>query len=428
MAPAPEDDHPHPPDPGNPGTPGHPGQVGHVDSPGAARRVIVLGSSGSVGRSTLEVIAHLGSSYQVVGLAVNRSAEALVQQARGFGVQHLAVTDQAAAAEVRRQLPGARVHAGSDAAERLVRETDAHLVVSAIVGAAGLPATLAAAEAGRDIALANKETLVAAGELVINRLHEHGGRLVPVDSEHSAVFQCLQAAGAAPSVQRVVLTASGGPFRDWPLDRMAAASVEQALNHPTWEMGAKITVDSATMMNKALEIIEAHWLFGLAPEQIEVLVHPQSVVHSFVEFTDHCVLAQLGPPDMKAPIQYALTFPHRLPGCSRAMNWEQLSQLDFAPPQPQRFPSLQLAYRAIRMGGTAGAVLSAANEQAVAAFLEGHIRFGRIVELAASALETVQTQPARDLETVLAADQAARDFVRREIDLSGRGALAPSAR
>ncbi|MHC4996194.1 MAG: 1-deoxy-D-xylulose-5-phosphate reductoisomerase [Planctomycetota bacterium] len=348
------------------------------------RKLILLGSTGSIGENTLRVVENLGDAFEVVGLAAGSNAERVLKQARMFHVTHLALADSDAGATLSAELPDATTYTGADAARQLVEGTDAEVLVSAIVGAAGLSATIAGIEKGMDVALANKETLVAAGELVIPLVKKHGVNLLPVDSEHSAIFQCLESAHEGDPcrrVKRIVLTASGGPFRETPLEQIQNATVEQALNHPTWNMGPKITIDSATMMNKALEIIEAHWLFGLGVYQIDVIIHPQSIAHSFVEYEDHSVLAQLGAPDMKTPIQYALTYPDRAPGCSEPLDWTTLGRLDFHQPDHERFPALGLAYRVIEAGGTAGAILNAANEQAVAAFLEHRIRFGRIVEL-----------------------------------------------
>lgn len=384
------------------------------------RRLIVLGSTGSIGVNTLAVVDHLNrirpsrQRIEVVGLAASRSARLLIEQARRFGVRHIAVAEAASAWEVQAALPQVKVFTGPDACEQLVREVEASDVAAAVVGAAGLPATVAAAELGRTICLANKEALVAAGALVTPLVRERGGALLPVDSEHSAVLQCL---GDHPrqQVKRIVLTASGGPFRQMSKADMHGATVEQALNHPTWNMGPKITIDSATLMNKALEIVEAHWLFDLPGSRIDVVVHPQSIVHSFVEFTDHSILAQLGPPDMRTPIQYALTYPDRPAGCSEAMDWSKLATLTFEPPDRDRFPAVDLAYRVIETGGTAGAVLNAANEAAVQAFLERRIRFGRIVELVTEALETIEVRPVDSLAAVLDADREARAFVQARL-------------
>jgi 1-deoxy-D-xylulose-5-phosphate reductoisomerase len=378
------------------------------------KRLILLGSTGSIGVNTLRVVENLNGAYQVVALAAGRNAETVAEQAKAFGVQQLAMHDEQAAEQLRQLVPDAKVFGGPQATQQLVEATDADILSASIVGAAGLPATISAIERGMDVALANKETLIAAGELIVPLVRKHNIKLLPVDSEHSAIFQCLQGA-AEKSVKRIVLTASGGPFRTRPIDEIYNATIEDALNHPTWNMGPKITIDSATMMNKALEVIEAHWLFGLNADQIKVIIHPQSIVHSFVEFTDHSVLAQLGPPDMKTPIQYALTHPDRAHGCSESMDWTQLKQLDFETADPDRFPSLALAYRVIEAGGTSGAILNAANEQAVEAFLAGDIRFGQIVELAAAALDTLAIKPVQDLETILVADGQARQFVAEQI-------------
>ncbi len=391
------------------------------------RRLIVLGSTGSIGVNTLKVVEHLNAGgalpIAVVGLAAGRKVETLIEQARQFNVPAVAVAEASLAGQVRAALPGVTVYAGEDAALRLVEATEATDLTAAIVGSAGLPATLAGIRKGMRIGLANKETLVAAGALVKPLCREHNVPLLPVDSEHSAIFQCLRnheqslTSCAAPlyndhaAIKRIVLTASGGPFRTVSREKMNQATVEEALAHPTWKMGAKISIDSATMMNKALEIIEAHWLFDLPGEKIAVIVHPQSVAHSFVEFADHSVLAQLGPPDMKTPIQYALTWPGRANGCSEAMDWSKLTKLEFEQPDMGKFPALGLAYDVIEAGGTAGAVFNAANEAAVAAFLERKIRLGRIVELVTEALSAIAPVPVDSLETVLAADREAREFV-----------------
>ena len=388
----------------------------------AGRGLVVLGSTGSIGVNTLDVVEHLNRSgngsprFRVLGLAAGRNVARLVEQARATGVRAVAVADGAAAAEVGAALPGVRVLSGPDAALELVESCGEELtdVVAAVVGSAGLPAAAAAARRGLRIGLANKETLVCAGEWVSPLVRRHGATVIPVDSEHSAIFQCLHGSQRA-DVRRIVLTASGGPFRRASRQEMENATVEQALKHPTWTMGPKITIDSATMMNKALEIIEAHWLFDLPAERIGVIIHPQSVAHSFVEFEDNSVLAQLGPPDMRTPIQYALTYPHRPVGCSRAMDWASLSRLDFEPPDPERFPAIGLAYEVIRAGGTAGAVFNAANEQAVEAFLDRKVRFGRIVELVREALNATPARPVDSLEAVLRADREARAFVRSRI-------------
>jgi 1-deoxy-D-xylulose-5-phosphate reductoisomerase len=385
------------------------------------RRLIVLGSTGSIGVNTLNVVKHLAAqcdvAIDVVGLAAGRNVTLLIEQAQQFDVSAVAIADESQADAVRAALPGVTVLAGDDAALRLVEQVPATDLMAAVVGSAGLPATLAAIERGMNIALANKETLVAAGELVTAHLRKHNARLIPVDSEHSAIFQCL-AGQADHAVRRIVLTASGGPFRNTDKQTMDRATVEEALNHPTWKMGPKITIDSATMMNKALEIIEAHWLFGLTSKQIDVIIHPQSIAHSFVEFDDNSVLAQLGPPDMQTPIQYALTYPQRPDGCSRALDWSALSTLVFEQPDHDRFASLKLAYDVIDAGGTTGAVFNGANEAAVAAFLDRRIRFGRIVELVGDALSAIDAEPVDSLDTVLEADRAARRHVAQQLEAS----------
>jgi 1-deoxy-D-xylulose-5-phosphate reductoisomerase len=291
-----------------------------------------------------------------------------------------------------------------------VLDTRADFVLAAIVGAAGLPATLAAVERGLDVGLANKESLVVAGSLLVPLARARGSRLIPVDSEHSAVFQAL-AAGRAEDVRRIFLTASGGPFRTWPRDKVAAATVSEALNHPTWSMGPKVTIDSASMMNKALEVIEAYHLFALAPEQIEILIHPESIVHALVEFQDGALLAQLGTPDMRTPIQYAMTWPRRLPGLAERLDWRDLGRLTFEVPDFESFPALRLGYTAARAGGTCGAVLNAANEAAVARFRAGAIAFGQIVELAEQTLRRHRRIDQPTLAELLAADAWARHEV-----------------
>ncbi len=383
------------------------------------RRLILLGSTGSIGTNALAVVEHLHERqlmrFEVVGLAAATRSTVLAEQAKRFGVKHVAVTDDQAAAT----LTGVRhVYAGADAALQLIEAVarPGDLVIGAIVGSAGLPATIAAIEKGCDIALANKETLVAAGGLVMPLVRKRGVHLLPVDSEHSAIFQCLQAGRSSGEVARLVLTASGGPFRTWPADRVEHATVEETLDHPTWSMGPKVTVDSASLMNKALEVIEAHWLFDMPARQISVVVHPQSIVHSFVEFVDGSVVAQLSPPDMKSPIQYALSWPRRLDGCAATIDWQTLGSLDFEPVDHDRYPALGLAWRIIETGGTSGAIFNAANEVAVAAFLDRRICFGMITRLVERTMNAVETVPVTDLADIHRADQAARAEVARLLD------------
>ena len=302
----------------------------------------MLGSTGSIGVNTLSVVDHLsrnGVDIEIVGLAARSSTKRLIEQAKRFNVKRLAVADPASAAELRDALPDVEVFSGNDSAVHLVKQVDCTDVAAAIVGIAGLPATLAAVELGRRIHLSNKETLVAAGDLITRKAAESGAALLPVDSEHSAIFQCLAGVHEQPqskAIRRIILTASGGAFRDRPLEDIPTASPEDALKHPTWDMGPKVTIDSATMMNKGLEIIEACWLFGVPSEKVQPMIHPQSLVHSFVELTDGSVLAQMGPPDMRSPIQTALTWPDRVAGCGDKVDWPRLNDLNFYPPCPKR--------------------------------------------------------------------------------------------
>jgi len=345
-------------------------------SHGGRLNIAILGSTGSVGTSTLDVVA--GSRGRLVPhlLAAHRNTKLLLEQARTFRPRHVIVLDPAAAGDIdSRDLPaGTRLAVGPEALDDLVQDPEIDRVVAAIAGAAGLRSTWAAVSAGKTVALANKETLVMAGPLVMRLAAQTGARILPVDSEHSAIHQALRA-GTPTEVERIVLTASGGPFRTWPAASLAAATPAEALRHPTWSMGRKITIDSATMMNKALELIEARWLFGLPAERLAVLVHPQSIVHSLVEFVDGSVIAQLSPPDMKLPIQYAILFPERVPGVARRLDFAQSVALEFEPPDPARFPAVRLGHEAATRGGTSGAVLNAANEEAVRGFLAGDLAF-----------------------------------------------------
>jgi 1-deoxy-D-xylulose-5-phosphate reductoisomerase len=378
--------------------------------------VAVLGSTGSIGRSTLDVIGASEGRLQATVLSAHCRTDVLKQQARETHPRWLVVTDpQAAAQECWTELPnGTELLTGHDQLARIVASKEVDVVVAAIVGSAGLQSTWAALEAGKTVALANKETLVMAGPLVMDLARRSGASIVPVDSEHSAVFQALQA-GHRDEVRRIVLTASGGPFRDYTAQQLQHVSVDDALAHPTWAMGPKITVDSATMMNKALEIIEARWLFDLEVDQISVIVHPQSVVHSMVEYVDGSVVAQLSPPDMKLPIQYALHWPRRQPGVAARMDWSQSWQLQFEPPDFDRFPALLLGLEAARTGGTSGAVLNAANESAVAAFLRGKIPFVEIVPACRRVLEAHDFQSSPSLERLIELDCWARQEVDRWI-------------
>ncbi len=382
------------------------------------QRLIVLGSTGSIGVSTLEVVSHFAAMkrdpnaplFEIVGLAAGKNAAGLAQQAREFGVKNLAILDAHAAS----QLAGFdKVHSGPDAALKLVQDIarPGDIVVAAMVGFAGLAPTLAAIEIGCTIALANKETLVAAGALMTAAVKRAGVMLLPVDSEHSGLAQCLRA-GEQKEITRVVLTASGGPFRTWTREHTFNATVEQALNHPTWKMGPKVTIDSATLMNKALEVIEAHWLFDLGADRIDAIVHPQSIVHAMIEYADGSVIAQLSPPDMKLPIQAALCWPNRFPGVAKKLDWNTLKTLDFQQIDHDRFPAIELAKHVIEHGGSAGATLNAANEIAVEAFMNHQIRFGEIAGIVKDTLHALPTHAITTLSDVEAADNNARRHAR----------------
>ena len=375
------------------------------------KRIIVLGSTGSIGQAALEVVAGLAGEIEVVGLAAGNNWRILARQAREFHVPRVAISDESSYDELRRDCgSGTELLAGPEGVAELVHKSDADFVLAAIVGAAGLPATLAAVERGMDVGLANKESLVVAGSLIMPLAAKRGIKLIPVDSEHSAVFQAMQS-GRPEEVERIYLTASGGPFRTWSRERIAGATLAEALEHPTWSMGPKITIDSASMMNKALEVIEATWLFGKTADQIEVLVHPESVVHAMVEYCDGSVIAQLGSPDMKTPIQYAITYPRRVSGLARPLSWGEVGSLNFEPPDFCRFPALRLGYEAARRGGSSGAVLNAANEAAVERFRNGEIRFGRIAELAEEVCGRHDVIEDPSLDALLECDAWARQEV-----------------
>jgi len=374
--------------------------------------VAVLGSTGSIGRSTLDVIAAADGRLKAHVLAAHSNVASLLEQAARFRPRWVAITDPTAAATVGAGAlpPGTSLAVGPDALDDLVADPSVDRVVSAIVGAAGLRSTWAAIEAGKTVALANKETLVMAGPLVIRRAGETGARIIPVDSEHSAIHQAL-ACGRPAEVRRIVLTASGGPFRMRPRESLADVTPAEALRHPTWSMGPKITIDSATMMNKALELVEARWLFGLPASKLAVVVHPQSIVHSLVEFVDGAVIAQLSPPDMRLPIQYALLHPDRVAGPARRLDFATAMRLDFEPPDLERFPAVRLGQEAAARGGTAGAVLNAANEEAVRGFLDGALRFTDIAEVCSRALAEHPYQEHPTLDDIRRLDAWARQEV-----------------
>jgi 1-deoxy-D-xylulose-5-phosphate reductoisomerase len=389
--------------------------MSHRSAHARARRVVLLGSTGSIGRSALDVVRSLhraGEALEIVGLSAHWNVPLLAAQVREFRPAAVAVTApdvepdavRAAAADWRGD-----VQVGLGGLDALAAGYDADLVLVAVEGVAGLRPTLAALAAGADVALATKEVLVAGGGLVTEAAARSGRRLLPVDSEHSAIFQCL-AGRAQDEVARIWLTASGGPFRHLSPGEMAAVTPEAAMRHPTWQMGRKVTVDSATLMNKGLEVIEAHWLFGVAPERIEVVVHPQSLVHSCVELVDGSVLAQIGPRDMRLPIQYALTYPRRLSAALTApLDLRTLGALEFEPPDPARFPCLAYAREALVRGGTTPAALNAADEVAVHLFLEKRITFPEIASLVRRVLDTHRSRPAASLDAILDADREARE-------------------
>ncbi|MBV8078039.1 MAG: 1-deoxy-D-xylulose-5-phosphate reductoisomerase [Planctomycetaceae bacterium] len=377
--------------------------------------VVILGSTGSIGQSALSVIAHDGGArLRARGLSAHSNREVLVEQARTFRPRFITLTDPEAAASVDGQLRGIGVEmlSGTDGLVRMVQDPETDRVLNAIVGAAGLRGTWAALEAGKVVALANKETLVVAGPLVMDLARRRGGTLLPVDSEHSAIFQALRS-GTAREVRRVVLTSSGGPFRGRSRRELQDVSPAEALRHPTWRMGPKISIDSATLMNKALEVVEARWLFGLEPDQIEVVVHPESVVHSMVEFVDGSILAQLSPPDMRLPIQYALTYPDRVAGACLRLDLSRAFGLTFEPPDRETFPCLDLGFEVMRRGGTAGAALNAANEAAVARFLDGAIGFLDIPRACRAALDHHPYDSRPTLEDLWKVDAWARQEVGR---------------
>lgn len=370
----------------------------------------ILGSTGSIGVNTLDVVASNPEQFSVVALAAYGNVDMIEQQARTFRPQLVVLYDAEKAEALERRLADMdiEVDAGLEGLCRAATYTGVDLAVSAVVGAIGLRPTLCAVEAGLDVALANKETLVMAGDLVMRQDVDGWGKVIPVDSEHNAIFQALH--GHRPAdLRRILLTASGGPFREWTQEAMAQASIEDALKHPNWKMGPKITIDSATMMNKGLEVIEAYQLFGASIDQIQVVVHPQSIIHSMVEFHDGSVLAQLGIPDMRVPISYALAFPDRLPNALPSLDLFEVQTLNFYPPDLDRFPCLRLAFEAARLGGTMPAVLNAANEVAVQAFLDGHMGFLDIPAVIEWTMTQHSVVPLTDITTAMEADRWARE-------------------
>jgi len=375
--------------------------------------LVLLGATGSIGANTLDVVARHPDRYRIETLTANGSAERLLQLARQHRARRAVLSGAAEDSALRRRFRdvGCELLFGARALEQAAAAPECDVVMAAIVGAAGLPATLAAARAGKRLLLANKEALVMSGPLFMRAVREAGAVLLPIDSEHNAVFQCLPHDGERATlrgVRRIVLTASGGPFRATPLERLAQVTPQEACAHPNWVMGRKISVDSATMMNKGLEVIEAHWLFGLEPERIEVVIHAQSIVHSLVEYVDGSMIAQLSNPDMRVPIAHALGFPERIDSGGRALDLGAIGNLSFERPDDGRFPCLGLAYGALRAGGTAPAVLNAANEVAVEAFLGGRLRYTAIAQVIGDTLDRVACAPAEELGAILEADARAR--------------------
>ena len=375
-------------------------------------RLSLLGSTGSIGRNTLQVVREMDSRVHVVALAAGRNVDELVRQALEFRPQLLSVADRDSLARLRAGLGATSGYAprcvcGPDGILAAATEAEYDVLVSAAVGVAGLEATYEAARSGRRIALANKEVLVAAGDLVTAAARESGGELLPVDSEHNAVHQCLRAGGAA-EVGRIILTASGGPFRTASQEELAHVTPERALRHPTWKMGSRITIDSATMMNKGFEVIEACHLFNLPAHKVDIVVHPQSVVHAMVEFRDGSLIAQLSPPDMKLPIRYALAYPDREPSRRERVDWTRVAQLDFEPPDRSKFPLIDLAYEAARLGGMSGCALNAADEVAVEAFLSGRISFPDIAVVVERTVTSTVGFSASSIRDVLDCDREAR--------------------
>lgn len=376
------------------------------------KKIAILGSTGSIGTNTLDVVAQHPDRFSVVALAAGKNIALLAEQVAAYRPELVSVSDAADVAPLQallrvRNSKCPTILYGTEGAVAVATQSEASLVVSAFVGAAGLLPTLRAIEAGKPIGLANKEALIVAGELVTAKAREHGVPLLPIDSEHSAIFQCLEG-GDGKTVRRILLTASGGPFLHRPLDRFSDVTLQEALAHPNWKMGPKITIDSATMMNKGLELIEAKWLFDQPADRIDVHIHPESIVHSMVEFWDGSVMAQLGVPDMRTPISYAMSYPDRLPLSVPSLNLFAQKSLTFLAPERARFPALYLAIEAARLGGSAPAVLNAANEVANAAFRDGRCAFLDIVKVVEKVLSTADIEPVRDLDRVLEIDAWAR--------------------
>lgn len=385
--------------------------MGHVVFMAEMKNICILGSTGSIGRNTLEVLEHFPADFRVASLSANTNVDLLRQQVARFRPGAVAVLDKDAASLMTQSLNGStKLFSGEQGLLELVRRDDVDIVVNALVGFAGLAPTIEAIKHGKTVALANKESLVAAGEIVMSLAKKHDATIIPIDSEHSAILQCL-AGEQSEDIERLILTASGGPFLHLEQKEFQYQTVEAALRHPNWSMGRKITIDSATMMNKGLEIIEAHWLFGLPPGKIDVLIHPQSIIHSMVEFTDGSIKAQLGVPDMKIPIQYALTYPGRAQSRAPRIDFEKLGSMTFLKPDTGKFLCLRLAYEALRSGGTAPVVLNAANEVAVDLFLNNKIAFTAIPEYIERAMEAIPVISSPSLTNIFEQDQMARQYI-----------------
>lgn len=385
------------------------------------RNVAILGSTGSIGRQALDVIRLHPDRFRAVLLTANNSWDMLCAQAMEFNVKDIVICNQDHYRKASDTVSGhgISVHSGMEAVCDLVSSPEIDIVLTSMVGFSGLESTVAAIKAGKTIALANKETLVAAGGIVMEAARKYGSRILPVDSEHSAIFQCLQGSHGA-AIEKIHLTASGGPFRTWTREQIAAAGKEQALKHPRWRMGSKITIDSATMMNKGLEIIEARWLFGTSPERINVVIHPESIIHSMVEFADGAVIAQLGHPDMREPIQYALGYPSRLPLDNRKLDFASLASLSFYAPDTERFPALATAYEAISKGGNMPCIMNAANEEAVAAYLQDRIGFYGITDVVGECMAGVDFVEKPGLDDIFQSNEEARQRAREIIGKAGK--------
>lgn len=374
------------------------------------KKIAVLGSTGSIGTQTLDVISHAPEQFKVEAMAAGTNAALFIEQIHRFQPRKVSIATKELADQIKGQIPaGIEVYYGDEGLVEIASQTDADFVVTALVGSKGLNSTLAAIEAGKDIGLANKETLVTAGHIVTSMVKKYGVTMLPIDSEHSAIFQCLNGE-SKENIERITITASGGSFRNRTRAELEGVTVEEALCHPNWSMGAKITIDSATMVNKGLEVIEAHWLFDLPYEQIDTLIHPESIIHSYVEFKDSSIIAQLGNPDMRVPIQYALTYPHRMTSPSERLNLAKLGQLHFREMDYDRYPCLRMAFDCGKIGGTAPTVYNAANEIAVARFLQGQITFLQIEDIIAASLDQHEVISMPSLEQIQETDSLTRQI------------------